>query len=184
MRLTKFQRRLAHLADVAASEEWHEGLDQVRKIEVVIQAGHLSGGKPDFRVARDAIHKSLQSAADAHQATARAADELAIRQETSTSTRRIIEELDQDILDSASFIEDEAYEDEKDDLSQQLDRLISQRNQVVNDLEKVESEWPALRELERIARMQSETSLSLIEEILEEVERIHGGVDDAFAARG
>ena len=179
MRLAKFQRYLADLEDATAREEWDEGLGSVRRIEAAIQAGYLSGGQSDARVARDAIYKSLKSAVDAHQAASRAADELALRQETSTSTRQLIEELDQDILGHASFIEKEAYGDEKNHLSQQLDRLISQRNEVVDDLEKVESDWPELRELERMARIQSEVSLSLIEDLLEEVERIHSGADDA-----
>ena len=179
MRLAKLQQYLVDLENLDEREEWDAGLDRIRKIQSAIRSGHLSGRKTDFRVARDSICKSLESAVNAHEAATRASDELAIRQEMSTSTRRIIEKLDQDILDSASFIDEEAFEDEKANLSDQLDRLISERNRTVSELEKVESDWPELSELERIARIQSETSLSLVEEILEEVKRIHSGVDDA-----
>ena len=125
MRLSKFQRHLANLQAAVTGAEWGEGLDRVRSIEAAVEAGYLSDGQSDSRVARDAICRALRSAVDAHQAASRAADELATRQETSTSTRQTIGELDQDILTSSSFIEDEAREDEKANLSELLNRLVS-----------------------------------------------------------
>ena len=172
MRLTKFERQLADLKSRATTCGWQSALEIIEKTEHAVEANHLCGRLRDFKVARGDIVQSLAHAIDAHEAARHASKELADRQNASTETRQLLEDIDESLTTTRAFVETEAHEDERAAFHADIEQLETTRRETVQALANVEADWPELSESITQVTEQAELFLGYAVEILDEVARI------------
>ena len=128
MRLVTFRKHLSLLDERARKVEWVDAIERIGHIEAEIESGRLSGSRRASRLARNSILEALSAALDAHKVVLDVSNELTSRKKASRDGRRFVEEVEKDVRDMSSFIQKEAYEDEKIAFGLQLNRLRSEQD--------------------------------------------------------